>query len=87
MITRDQLDNWIKAEHIVTRPIEQGVEFDPSNPWDEIHDETGSLRLIDGTLHVNWVDGGWNGYGEEQFTDLRQFANRWETVMEFGLTG
>lgn len=89
MVTQEQLNSWIKETDIITKPIENGIQFGGDNPWDEIENATytGSIRLIDGTIHIDFVDGEWNGYGEEQYTNLQEFAARWTDVMENGLTG
>lgn len=89
MITRAEFDKWVKDEDIATILIKDGHQFGPSNPWDSPDNdkERGSVRLIDGVIHVDWIDGGWNGYGEEQFKTIDEFATRWTDVMQHGLCG
>ena len=89
MVTQAEFDKWVKDEDIDTTPVENGHKFGSSNPWDspENDDDNGTVRLIDGIIHIDWIDGGWNGYGEEQFDSIAEFAARWTDVMQNGLTG
>ena len=88
MVTQQQFDEWLVNKDMSTIQIENGIKVDTSNPWGEIDDaEFGTIRLIDGTIHIDWVDSGWNGYGEEQFTDIDEFSTRFTDVMANGLTG
>tara|TARA_R110000868_G_scaffold86770_2_gene243259 strand:- start:845 stop:1114 length:270 start_codon:yes stop_codon:yes gene_type:complete len=89
MITSEQFSEWLANEDMTTFEIENGVKVDTSNPWGEIDEksEFGAIRLVDGTIHIDWVDSGWNGYGEEQFTDIDEFSARFTDVMNNGLTG
>jgi len=89
VITKKEFYDWLDAEDFYNEEIENGVQFGSDNPWDlvENSDSKGSIRLIDGVLHVSFVDGGWNGYGEEVFSSISEFAERWDDVMSDGLQG
>lgn len=88
MITREQLDNWVASEQIQVEQIDNGVEFASDNPWDiENAQHYGTIIVTNGILRVEFMSGGWNGYGTEEYTDMPTFIERWNNVMEYGLIG
>ena len=86
MITKKEFYDWLDAENFYNEEIENGVQFGAENPWSlrSFCYSKGSIRLIDGVLHVSF---GWNGYGDEVFSSISEFAERWDDVMRNGLQG
>ena len=79
MVTRAEFNAWVENENINTIPIDNGFKFETTYPWDTLtkHGDKGTIRLIDGTIHIDWIDTGWFGEGEEQFDTLETFDTRW----------
>lgn len=87
MITIDQLRNWTLESDVCVREISPTVyQFDMENPYGEPdeHSDVREIRLEDGKVRIDW---NWNGYGTQEWDDIRKFATEWERIMCDGLAG
>ncbi len=86
MITRAELEQWIKESGTEVTQVDNTYQFSLSNPWEPIEDgeDYGIIKLSDGIIIIDWA---WNGYGEEKYKTINEFSARFSDVMQNGLTG